>query len=118
MAMHTLEDLFLEELQDLYDAENQMLKALPKMAQTAHNAELRHGFEHPRLRDGAQATRELVEEAVVQILEVEARGEGRIAQLLDLVALGDWTSCYLALDNDVDPGPIDAITQLKSSLAP
>ena len=39
------------------------------------------------------------------------------AQLFDLIALGDWTSCYLALDNDVDPGPIDAITQLKSSLA-
>lgn len=79
--------------------------------------ELSHGFEHPRLRDRARATREQVEEAVVQILEVEAGGEGRIAQLLDLIALGDWTSCYLALDNDVDPGPIDAIAQLKSSLA-
>ena len=30
--------------------------------------------------------------------------------------LGDWTSCYLALDNDVDPGPIDAISQLKAML--
>ena len=35
----------------------------------------------------------------------EAEGEGRLAQLLDLIYLGDWTSCYLALDNDVDPGP-------------
>ena len=31
--------------------------------------------------------------------------------------LGDWASCYLALDNDVDPGPIDAIAQLKAALA-
>ena len=30
--------------------------------------------------------------------------------------LGDWTSYYLALDNDVDPGPIDAISQLKAAL--
>jgi len=30
---------------------------------------------------------------------------------------GDWVSCYLALDNDVDPGPIDAITALKRALA-
>ena len=31
--------------------------------------------------------------------------------------VGDWASCYLALDNDVDPGPIDAIAQLKDRLA-
>ena len=78
--------------------------------------ELRHGFAHARLNDRSAATRALVEEAVVQILEVEAGGEGRLAQLLDLIYLGDWTSTYLALDQDVDPGPIDAISQLKAML--
>ncbi len=51
------------------------------------------------------------------MLEVQAEGEGRLAQLLDLMYFGDWTSCYLALANDVDPGPIDTITALKASLA-
>ena len=60
---------------------------------------------------------QLVEEAVVQILEVEAAGEGRLAQLLDLIYVGDWASTYLALDNDVDPGPVDAIDQLKARVA-
>ena len=78
--------------------------------------ELRHGLEHPRLELRADATRELIEEAVNQVLTVEAEGEGRLAQLLDLVYLGDWTSYYLALQNDVDPGPIDAIMQLKALL--
>ena len=78
--------------------------------------ELRHGLEHARLEARAVATRELIEEALVQVLTVEAEGEGRLAQLLDLVHVGDWTSYYLALDNDVDPGPIDAISQLKASL--
>jgi glucose/mannose-6-phosphate isomerase len=78
--------------------------------------ELRHGLEHPRLEARAVATRELIDEALVQVLTVEAEGEGRLAQLLDLVHLGDWTSYYLALDNDVDPGPIDAIMQLKAAL--
>jgi glucose/mannose-6-phosphate isomerase len=78
--------------------------------------ELRHGLEHARLEQRAVATRELIEEALVQVLTVEAEGEGRLAQLLDLIHIGDWASYYLALDNDVDPGPIDAITQLKSSL--
>jgi glucose/mannose-6-phosphate isomerase len=58
-----------------------------------------------------------VEETVVQILTVEAAGEGRLAQLLDLIHVGDWTSVYLALQNDVDPGPIDAIGQLKAASA-
>jgi glucose/mannose-6-phosphate isomerase len=78
--------------------------------------ELRHGLEHQRLEARAVATRELIEEALVQVLTVEAEGEGRLAQLLDLAYVGDWTSYYVALDNDVDPGPIDAISQLKSSL--
>jgi glucose/mannose-6-phosphate isomerase len=50
------------------------------------------------------------------VLTVEAEGEGRLAQLLDLAYLGDWTSYYLALQNDVDPGPIDAIAQLKARM--
>ena len=78
--------------------------------------ELRHGLEHPRLEQRAAATRELIEETLAQVLTVEAEGEGRLAQLLDLIYLGDWTSYYLALDNDVDPGPIDAIMQLKAAL--
>ena len=53
----------------------------------------------------------------MQVLEVRAEGEGRLAQLLDLMYVGDWASCYLALDHDVDPGPIDAIFQLKQRLA-
>ncbi|HEX5587708.1 MAG TPA: bifunctional phosphoglucose/phosphomannose isomerase [Acidimicrobiia bacterium] len=79
--------------------------------------ELHHGLEHPQLERKVAATREMIEEALHQVLVVEAEGEGRLAQLLDLMYLGDWTSYYMALANDVDPGPIDAITQLKARLA-
>ncbi len=79
--------------------------------------ELRHGSEHERLSPRFAATRALMEECVGQVLEVQAEGEGRLAQLLDLMYVGDWTSCYLALQNDVDPGPVDAIAQLKRALA-
>ena len=79
--------------------------------------ELRHGFEHERLEPRFAGTRAQVEECVSQVLEVRAVGEGRLAQLLDLMYLGDWVSCYLALENDVDPGPIPAIATLKDLLA-
>jgi len=78
--------------------------------------ELRHGFEHPQLAPRFAATREIIEETVSDVLEVQAAGETRLAQLLDLMYTGDWVSTYLAFDHDVDPGPIDAIAQLKAAL--
>jgi ferritin-like metal-binding protein YciE len=45
MKMETLQELYLDELKDIYDAENQLLKALPKMAKTATNEELKAAFE-------------------------------------------------------------------------
>lgn len=41
----TLDDLFLDTLKDIYYAEKQIVKALPKMAKAAQSAELKAGFE-------------------------------------------------------------------------
>jgi ferritin-like metal-binding protein YciE len=40
-----LKELYIDELKDLYSAENQLVKALPKMAKAASSQELRQGFE-------------------------------------------------------------------------
>ena len=45
MKLDSLEKLYVEELRDLYSAENQLLKALPKMAKHASHDELRLAFE-------------------------------------------------------------------------
>jgi ferritin-like metal-binding protein YciE len=45
MKLTTLEKLLEDQLKDLYSAEGQILKALPKMAKTASNAALREGIE-------------------------------------------------------------------------
>lgn len=44
MELQTLKDLYIHELKDLYSAEKQILKALPKMAKAATNEELSAGF--------------------------------------------------------------------------
>ena len=44
MKLETLRDLFVDELKDLYSAENQLVKALPKMAKAASSADLRQAF--------------------------------------------------------------------------
>jgi len=45
MPNEGLKELYIDELKDLYNAENQLLKALPKMAKAASSEELRRGFE-------------------------------------------------------------------------
>ena len=45
MPNEGLKELYVEELKDLYNAENQLVKALPKMAKAASSEELRQGFE-------------------------------------------------------------------------
>ena len=43
--MNTLRETLIDELSDIYDAERQLTKALPKMAKAAENDELKAGFE-------------------------------------------------------------------------
>src|ERR1700723_2867546 len=45
MSHRNLKSLYVDELQDLYSSEQQLIKALPKMAKAANSEELRKGFE-------------------------------------------------------------------------
>src|ERR1700676_3916883 len=45
MEHQALKELYIDELKDIYNAENQLVKALPKMAKAASSEELRTGFE-------------------------------------------------------------------------
>lgn len=62
MKIDTLEELLTDELKDLYSAENQILKALPKMAKTAKSKELRMAFEE-HLRQTEHQVRRLEQAA-------------------------------------------------------
>jgi ferritin-like metal-binding protein YciE len=55
--MSNLEDLFIDQLKDLYSAENQLIKALPKMAKASNSQDLRKGFEQHLEQTKKQASR-------------------------------------------------------------
>jgi len=59
-----LHELFLEECADIYNAEQQLIKALPKMAKAAESDELRRGFEEhlEQTREHASRLEQLVEQ--------------------------------------------------------
>ncbi|HEU4587333.1 MAG TPA: ferritin-like domain-containing protein [Gemmatimonadales bacterium] len=69
--LNSLNDLLIHELQDIYDAEHQIVKALPKMAQAASNPQLRQAFElHLRQTEGHIQRLD----QVFQVLGVPAKG--------------------------------------------
>lgn len=71
-SQKTLDDLFLDTLKDIYYAEKQILKALPKMAKAAQSDELRAGFEKHREETEGQVERL---EQVFEIIGKPARGK-------------------------------------------
>lgn len=83
-----LQDLLVQELKDLYSAENQLLKALPRMAKTASSEALKAAFqEHLEV---TQAQVERLDE-VFEILEKSPKGkkcaamEGLIEEASELI---------------------------------
>jgi glucose/mannose-6-phosphate isomerase len=77
---------------------------------------LRHDFEHPQVMRRFDVVDDMLREVVASVEEVRAEGEGHLAQLLDLVMLGDFTSLHLAAQEGLDPGPIPALEHVKSAV--
>lgn len=72
MADKGLKELYIDELKDLYNAETQLVKALPKMAKASSSDELRQGFE-----DHLEQTKGHVErlEKIFELLDESPKGK-------------------------------------------
>jgi ferritin-like metal-binding protein YciE len=99
MHLATLEDLFLQELKDIYDAEKQILKALPKMAKAVDSEPLRSA-----LNEHHSVTETHVDrlEQVFDMLEKPARGK-KCAAMEGLLKEGSDL-----LKEDCEPAVLDA----------
>ncbi|MET0824353.1 MAG: bifunctional phosphoglucose/phosphomannose isomerase [Solirubrobacterales bacterium] len=72
--------------------------------------------QHPRQRQRADLTAELIDPAAHAVVRVETEGETRVQRLLSTVLLGDLLSLHLAARNGVDPQPVEVIEKLKDEL--
>jgi ferritin-like metal-binding protein YciE len=99
MKLATLSDLLVHELRDLYSAENQIVKALPKMVKAAHSEALQKAFQ-----EHLEVTERQIERLneVFEALDKSSRGpkceamEGLLAEGKHLMA------------EDADPSVMDA----------
>jgi ferritin-like metal-binding protein YciE len=99
MELDTLKDLYVDELKDLYSAEKQLVKALPKMAKAANDPELQQAF-RTHLRETTQHVQRL--EQICQELGVSPRGK-KCVGMEGLIEEGNEL-----IKEDPDPDVLDA----------
>jgi glucose/mannose-6-phosphate isomerase len=78
---------------------------------------LRHDHEHPQVARRFELVSEICDEIVADVLTVRAKGDGPLAQLFDLILLGDLVTLQMAADAGVDPGPVPILDEIKLRLA-
>jgi ferritin-like metal-binding protein YciE len=109
MELETLKDLYVHELKDLYSAENQLIKALPKMAKAATNRKLTSAFNQHLEQTKRQAKR------LEQILK--SHGEStrgpKCEGMEGLIAEGDKMAKEDAEDEVRDAGLIAAAQRVE-----
>jgi ferritin-like metal-binding protein YciE len=91
MAVKTMKDLLIDELRDIYHAEKQLTRALPKLARAASNEQLKEAF-----TQHLEETRGQIErlEQVFELLDTRTRGkpchamEGLIEEAKEIMEMG------------------------------
>jgi ferritin-like metal-binding protein YciE len=96
MKIETMEDLFLEQVEDLYDAERRLVKALPKMAEASTSQTLRQAFESHLLETEGHVSR----------LEVIFRTLGQDAKAHTCDAMKGLISEGEDTISDIDESPL------------
>jgi len=81
---------------------------------------LRDVEDHPRVQRGMEAAYAMLEPLASGAVLIESEGNegrgGRLARLLSIILLGDFTSVYLAVEYGKDPTPIEKIDRIKEDL--
>ncbi|MCX6828602.1 MAG: bifunctional phosphoglucose/phosphomannose isomerase [candidate division Zixibacteria bacterium] len=77
---------------------------------------LRDNDDHPRITRRMEIVRTIIEKLNVDVVDIFSHGDFALGRIFSLIQLGDFTSFYLAVLNNVDPTPVKVIDFLKGEL--
>ena len=77
---------------------------------------LRDSEDHPQVGKRFDLTRKVIDGKARVVREIQSEGKSRLARILSMVYLGDFTSLYMAYLNQVDPTPVTVIESFKKAL--
>src|SRR5437016_1352481 len=109
MSLKTMDELLLHELKDLFSAENQLVKALPKMAKAASSPDLQKAFE-----DHLEETKHQVQRLEAAFEQLEGSGRGKKCKAMEgLIEEGKDVVDENADDNVRDAALIGAAQKVE-----
>jgi glucose/mannose-6-phosphate isomerase len=77
---------------------------------------IRDSDEPPEIKHRIEATKSLALHKAKKVLEIHARGKGKLAKMFSVLRVGDFTSVYLAVLEKVDPTPVNIIDRIKMEM--
>jgi len=77
---------------------------------------LRDAEDHPQIRTRMNIVKEIIDKVGIEIYEIHTKGKSRMERMFSAVQMADFTSYYLAVLNESDPEPVEAIDWLKKEL--
>ncbi len=72
--------------------------------------------DHPRIKKRFEITAELIRQMGGEVSVINTIGSSLASRIFNTLHLGDWTSYFLAIENSVDPAPVEVIEKLKKML--
>ncbi len=78
---------------------------------------IRDPQEPPEIRNRIETTTDLVFNRAKTVMEIDVKGEGKLAKMFSVLCTGDFASVYLAILQNKDPTPVKIIDKVKSELA-
>lgn len=89
---------------------------LPEIFQNFQVIYLQDIDDNCRIENRMDVTEEILKRQYMSVLRFHTEGRSKLARLFSLIYLGDMVSYYLAIQNGVDPTPIENINILKQEL--
>ena len=77
---------------------------------------IRDTQDHPQIRMRMNIVKEIIKQHDVEVIDLHSRGSSPLERSLSLIQHTDFTSYYLAILNEEDPTPVEAIEKLKTML--
>jgi len=77
---------------------------------------IRDPDEPPEIKHRIEATKSLALHKAKKVLEIHARGKGKLAKMFSVLRVGDFISVYLAILQNIDPTPVRTIDEVKREM--
>jgi len=78
---------------------------------------IRDRDEPPEIKHRIEMTKMLALHKAQKVLEIYAKGKGRLAKMFSVLLVGDLTSVYLAILRGIDPAPVKTIDLIKREMS-